>query len=60
MDLGSIFSSLFGAVWRMLSLRISFRWLGAPFSFTILQILLGVLIISLGITLVLKIIHSKD
>ena len=60
MDLGAIFSSLFGSVWRMLSMRISFSWLGTPFSFTIGQMLIGVLIISLGITLVLKIIHSKD
>ena len=59
MDLGSIFSSLFSSVWRLLSLRISFGWFGAPVSFTIAQVLIGVLIISLGITLVLKIMHKE-
>ena len=60
MDLGNLFNTLFNAVWRMLSLRISFSWFGTPFSFTIAQVLIGVLILSLGIALVLKLIHSKD
>lgn len=60
MDLGYLFSSLFNSIWRIASLRISFSWLGLPFSFTIAQVIIGVLILSLGITLVLKVIHHNS
>lgn len=59
MDLGSIFGTLFSSVWRIMSLRISFTWFGSYFSFSILQVIIGVLLISLGIVLFRKLITKE-
>ena len=59
MDLGSLFSTLFSNVWRIMSLRFSFTWFGSYFSFSILQVTIGVLIISLGIVLIKKLITKE-
>lgn len=59
MDLGYIFQSLFGSVWSMLNFRIRFTWLGAYFNFSLLQVFIGTLLISLGLVLVFKIINKE-
>ena len=60
MDLGSVFSSIFVSLMHILSLRISFTWFGKYFSFSIMQVFLGILITSLAIVLFYKIINKES
>jgi len=57
MDLGYLLSSLLSQALRVLSLRISFTFLGSYFSFSLLAVLIGTLILSLSVCLVLKFIN---
>lgn len=57
MDLGKFFSAIMSQLMRILSLRISFTWFGAYFSFSILSLFIGILILSLSCVLLSKIIN---
>lgn len=57
MDLGYFMSAIFSELWRMLSLRVTFTWFGAYFSFSIFHIFIGILILSLSCVLLSKFIN---
>ena len=55
MDLGNLMSAILNQLMRILSLRISFTWFGSYFSFSVLSVFIGSLILSLSCVLFLKI-----
>ena len=57
MDLGYLFKTVISSLFNIMSRRISFVFLGNYFSFSLLTVFIGILIISLSIVLVHKLIE---